>query len=115
MSNTDQFKPRSMINCSSMEYNVISLRKPRQEGISRKNMYSEEKICNKKKAQGEISDLGRLYNPNFHPDYKDYYKKNNIVFLKYKGYCSPQIDEGFKNGNQHKLFYKYRGMDGQKA
>lgn len=102
---SDHYKPRSLINSLSVDYNIIANCKPTYKGNSAGQLYGElkdNKICHKKKAIGELSDLGRLYNPNFHPDYKETYKKDPHAFNKWSGYCSSTIDKGFKNGNAHK-------------
>lgn len=69
-SNSNQLLPSSLINCTSKPYNIISNSKLRNNSSHITELRPVFKIGNKKKAIGEISDLGRLQHPNFHPDYK---------------------------------------------
>jgi hypothetical protein len=71
---------RSLVNSPSVDYNILSLSKPLISSSSFKSLRgTDEKICFKKKAIAELADLGRLYNPNFHANYKVVYSEAGIL------------------------------------
>lgn len=97
------------MNCPSVEYDILSGAKPVLRESSIDNLRAtDEKIGFKKKAIAELSDLGRLYHPNFNLTYKDYFIGDKDCFKKAEGMCSKLADGGYKNGQVHKLFYNYR-------
>ena len=59
-----------MINCSSEKWDILGNCNKRYPGTSIRELKKRPIIENKKKAIAELSDLGRLQHPNFHPDYK---------------------------------------------
>lgn len=61
----------SLVNSPSVDYNILSLSKPNLASSDLRSLRNtDEKISFKKKAIAELSDLGRLYHPNFHANYK---------------------------------------------
>ena len=60
-----------MVNCNSVDYNIISATKPILADASIKSLReADEKIGFKKKAIAEMTDLGKPFSPNIHETYK---------------------------------------------
>ena len=90
-----------------MPYNYISLIKKKPPD-SYKNLSIRPLIQNKKKAIAEISDIGRLYNPNYHPEYQKAYKLNNSAFRRKPGCFTHLVDDAQRKGSLSKPFQRYK-------
>jgi len=87
----------TMINCESVPYNfVYAIKKKPSDTYN--TLSQKSGIQHKKKSIAEIHDLGRLYHPNYHPEYQKTMKVNDKSFRKTHGPFTRYLDDAGRKG-----------------
>ncbi|KAM3135161.1 hypothetical protein pb186bvf_012807 [Paramecium bursaria] len=104
---TQDIKPTSLMNATSVKYNFIAFTQNQAAPIN--DLKSEQKIIHKKKGgMGEVADLGGLCYPNFNREYQEKFKENQTAFRRVKGDWPSVSDPKYTYGPFMKPFKKYK-------
>jgi hypothetical protein len=103
----NQNETLSLINCESAPYNFVTLSKKKPADTYR-NLAPKFGIQHRKKSIAEIHDLGRLYHPNYHPEYQKTIKDNDKAFRRTHGMFTRYLDDAKRKGALSKPFQKFK-------
>jgi hypothetical protein len=89
---------KTINNRSSVEYNIITHNGNKHGGALIVTV-SDHKVINRKKGVAEITDLGRVFNPNFSKRFAHIYEDNKTPFHLRTGIFSHMYDAAHRSGN----------------
>ncbi len=101
---------KTINNRSSVPYDIINMDNNPIFGAIQAKM-ADKKLFNMKKGVSEISDLKRVTNPNYDPNYNKLYGENKRIFKSLKGIFTQMYDASHRNGGISLPFRRGAGPD----
>ncbi|EGR29267.1 hypothetical protein IMG5_159610 [Ichthyophthirius multifiliis] len=102
------YQKNNLVNSSSVPFNFISSSEIPNPLTIHDLRHKDEKVCNMTKQIGSIYDYGRLFAPNFNPEYQQYYKNSRNAFNRNKGMCADTYNRAHTYGPGLKPFRKFK-------
>ncbi|KAL4443159.1 hypothetical protein ABPG74_002226 [Tetrahymena malaccensis] len=102
------YQNKNLMNCSSVGYNFITNTIVENPKTIQELRGDHQNICNRTKQIGSIYDKGRLFAPNFNPEYQSFFKTNEIAFHRNKGMCADTYNRAHTYGPGLKPFRKFK-------
>jgi len=99
----------SLINKSSVNYNILTNEQIKNNINNNINNNNKESFLNKnyyfkRKGVGNYADLIHPFNKNFSEKYNKAYNENNNIFKSYKGVFSQIYEDAHRSGNIYQPF-----------